>query len=238
VRKRRHHTWFINNDLSNHESYAYAISYFYASKWSALINDIDDSKKWLSEANHYNRGHLDRISQEIYLKGWEIPSTDVHWVGESFPSMYDLKAIDNTETHSLVDQLRDMRPDELLPVCVMPSYRGNGPYNESMLCYRAVYNYFSHRLRPIHVLTTELEKRTDRDWWYENEEAALRENIPVIVLHDEDRVVADTLQASFTPVIYVLNNKGVIIYEGGLKHPFHYWDCFGRLSGQMKQSAT
>jgi len=116
----------------------------------------------------------------------------------------------------------------------MPAYRGNGPYNESMLCYRAVYKYFSHRLRPMHVLTDVLEKREDREWWYENEEAALKENIPVIVLHDEDRSVADSLQADFTPVIYVLNSTAEIVYEGGLKQPFDYWNCFGRLPGQMK----
>jgi len=62
-------SWFIDNELSNHESYAHAIAYFYASRWSALTDNVEDSKKWLSAANHSNRGHLARITQEVYLKG-------------------------------------------------------------------------------------------------------------------------------------------------------------------------
>ncbi len=227
-------SWFINNELDNHESYMHAIAYFYAAKWCELLEDIDGCKEWLSAANRSNSGRLDRISQEVYLKKFELPSEDTHWEGQQFPAMFSLETIDKTARHKLADILASMSNEERLPVCVMPGYRGNGPYNESMLCYRAMYRYFSHRLRPIHVLTDELNKRPDRQWWYENEEAAIDQNIPVIILHDEKRAVADSLENDFTPIFYLLDNTGKIVSEGNFSEPFDYWTTLGENAEKSK----
>ncbi len=226
--------WFIDNESQNHESYMHAIAYFYAAKWSELIGDADACKQWLSQANRSNRGRLDRIAHEVYLKKYELPSVSTHWSGQYFPARYELDALDGSARVSLEETLDSMRPDEYLPVCVMPSYRGNGPYNEALLCYRASFSYMAHRLRPMQVITDVRQKREDREWWYENEEAALESNIPLILLFDKNRAVADKIDTDFTPIFYLLNNKGLVEYEGQLKEPCDYWEVLGRLSPQRK----
>lgn len=227
-------SWFIENESHKHESYTHAIAYFYAAKWCELLEDIDGCKDWLSDANRSNRGRLERISQEVYLKKFELPSEDTHWLGKQFPTMYSLETIEKTERHNLSDILASMSNEERLPVCVMPGYRGNGPYNESMLCYRTMYKYLSHRLRPMHVLTDELNKRSDRQWWYENEEKAIEQNIPLIILHDEERTVADSLENEFSPIFYLLDNNGKIVHEGKFYQPFDYWTSLGLDTEQSK----
>jgi hypothetical protein len=216
---------FIDDDLHNHETSLHAIAYLYAAKWAELNDDGDACRHWLAEANRSNGGHFERIVQEVYFKGYEAPADRYSWKGKTFPELYTLLKLGESEAVSLQETLGSMSADQLLPVCVMPTYRGNGPYNEAMRCYRAIYKYVSHRVQPMQVILDSTEKRTDRDFWYENEELAINSGIPINLLHDKEQTVANKLKLEFSPVFYLLTNKGKIHYEGPLNRAYDYWDA-------------
>jgi hypothetical protein len=216
---------FIDEDLNNHETSIQAIAYYYAAKWAELNEDSKGSQYWLAESNRSNGGHFERIAQEVHLKGYESPSVRYSWSDKIFPELYNLQRLGESETVSLQETLTSMSPDELLPVCVMPAYRGNGPYNDAMRCYRAIYNYVSNRIRPIQVILDVTEKQADQSWWYENEEQAINSGIAINLLYDSERTVADRLELEFSPVFYLLTNRGEVRYEGPLREATDYWNA-------------
>lgn len=215
---------FINEHMQNHELSNRAIAFYYAAKWAELVEDKEEYECWLEEANQCNGGKFERINQEVAIKNGGVPSVRYQWCNKHFPVSYKLNDINTNKVISLEETLESMKDDELLPICAMPSYRGNGPYDYAMCVYRNIYNYISHKMRPMHVLTDVLEKRADREWWYYNEERALATGIPINILYDEDSEIFDVLDNDSTPVFYLLNNNGVVLYEGKLGEDFHYWD--------------
>lgn len=223
--------WFIDKDIDNHELSLHAIAYYYAARWMELKGDKKESKRWLAKANKSNGNKFERITQEVSLKGYESPYTRYQSVGKFFPGNYNLDTIGKSGRVSLRETLNSMRADEILPICVMPAYRGNGPYNDAMLCYRAVYGYIANRVRPMQVILDETEKRADRSAWYEHEEAALEEGIPLTLLHDKECFVAEQLALEYSPAFYLLDHEGKIVYQGPLDQPFEYWQA---LSSQTR----
>lgn len=218
---------FIDKHLYSYESYEHAIAFFYAAKWCELIGDEDDIEHWLSEADRSNNGTFERITQEVYLKGLEPYPSRYHLHGEQFPANDLLVKLDSSDTVTIHNYLFDMNKGELLPICVMPSYRGNGPYNDALGCYASIYQYISNRLLPLKVIldTTELAK--GEEWRCSNEEYIKENNIGIELLFDEDSVISKVLKLEFSPVFFILNQDGRIVYEGTLRHGFDYWEILG-----------
>lgn len=215
---------FINEHMHQHELTSRAIAYYYAAKWAELVEDKEEYEYWLEQANECNGGKFDRITQEVAIKNGDEPSVRYQWLNKTFPVLYKLNDINTNRVISLEETLENMKDDELLPICAMPSYRGNGPYDYAMSVYRNIYNFISHKIKPMHVLTNVLEKRADREWWYYNEEQAIATGVPLNILYDENSEVFDVLDNDSTPVFYFVNNKGVILYEGKLGKDYHYWE--------------
>lgn len=218
---------FVNKHLYSYETYEHAIAFFYIAKWSELIGEKDDMEHWLSEADRSNGGAFERITQEVYLKGLEPCPSRYQWKGEKFPGDELLVKLDSTGTVSINSYLSDMNKDELLPVCVMPAYRGNGPYNEALGCYASIYKYISGRLLPLEVIVDTTEKVKGEEWRYSNEDYIKENNIGIELLFDEDSVISETLELEFSPAFFILNNEGTIVYQGSLRHGFDYWEALG-----------
>lgn len=218
---------FVNKHLYSYEMFEHAIAFFYIAKWSELIDEKEDMEHWLREADRSNGGTFERITQEVYLKGLEPYPGRYHWKGEQFSINEQLVKLESRESVTINSYLSSMNKDELLPICVMPSYRGNGPYNEALGCYASIYQYISDRLLPLVVIldTTEIEKGDE--WRISNEDYIKENNIGIELLFDEDSVISETLELDFSPAFFVLNNEGEIVYEGSLKHGFDYWEIVG-----------
>lgn len=221
-------TDFINGSIQQYETSTQAIAYYYAAIWAKKNRDPENSEYWFNEANRYNSNVHAKISQAILERGGEIFSSH-QWLNKTFPEFYNLVNLDTSENVSLSDTLKTMNDEEILPVCVMPYYRGNGPYNQSMGCYGLIYKHVSDKIRPIHIIIDETEKRKDRPYWYENEDKLKNINVPFLLLHDEIKSVADTLDLEVSPVFYLLNNKGTILYDGELKDDFDYWNTLSTI---------
>lgn len=220
---------FINNHLSSYETYEHAIAYFYAAKWAEIVGDNDGIEHWLAESDRSNAGEFERISQEVYLKGYEPFPERYKWKNKKFPSSYSLERLDKTGIATLSEALSELGNDQFLPVCVMPFYRGNGPYNDAMGCYGSMYSYISTKISPMHIILDTLEKVKGEEWRYENEESLSENSVPFELLHDPARLVSEDLELEYSPVFYFLNKEGIVVYEGPLRRAFDYWSVLGSI---------
>ncbi|WP_445364526.1 PDZ domain-containing protein [Microbulbifer sp. ANSA003] len=215
---------FIDNQLSSYETFEHAIAYFYASKWCELRGDKEGIEHWLLASDRSNAGEFERISQETYLKGFDPAPKRYKWINKEFPSSYIFENIGSGGTTSLTESLARLDASQLLPVCVMPFYRGNGPYNDALGCYGSMFEYISDKIAPMHVIMDSPKKEEGEEWRYENEEKLINNGVPFELLYDPESSISKSLDLEYSPVFYLLNQEGFIVYEGALRKAYDYWD--------------
>ena len=132
---------------------------------------------------------------------------------------------------SLSEIFKTMSPDQILPICLMLTYRGNGPYNDGIKEYRAMYPHCKDKMMPMLVITNVSEKRADRPGWFEAEEALIKAGLPITVLFDESALFADG-NLSGAPEYICVDNKGTVVWDDSLHDDCAYWTM---LSGPAKQ---
>lgn len=221
---------FMNSIMNTCDTHEQALAYFYLSHWYGLIGHEEASIEYLKEADRDNANYFERISHEVYLK--EIPPyvERYKWKGATFPIMYDLSVLqDEHEDISLEHALRRLNDNQLLPVCVMPSYRDNGPYNTAMSCYLSMYHYIADHVAPMHIILDELVTKPGNEWRLTGENSCKKHGVPFHLLHDPYRSVSRALALEFSPVFYFLDKSGTIVYDGNLKTGADYWPIFGAL---------
>jgi hypothetical protein len=219
---------FIEELIAGFTTDYHAVAFYYKALCARDANNQNEFHHWLEQANRSNAGRSSRVNDLVGTVDQIKLSDEQPWLGADFPSRFVLPRLDQEGLLSLQNLLDGMQDDQLLPLCVMPSYRGNGPYNDSMLCYRATIKHLSDRFLPMVVITDQLEKRPDRMWWYEHETLAKQQHMDIHLVFDETSSVARKLQMQRTPIFYVLNKQGVIIHQGALAEPSEYWGCLNQ----------
>ena len=134
-------------------------------------------------------------------------------------------------TQSLGDILGAMPKGQILPLCLMTAYRGNGPYNDALLPYIALQPHVSERLHPLVVLTNVPEKRKDRPHWNANEDLAKKVNCPFIVLHGSFEEIIENFSPHGSPEFFALDKSGTIVWAGSLATDVEYWDMLDKSLG-------
>lgn len=220
---------FIQHDMNNHQLTMHAIAFYYQAKQAELNKNFSVYQTYLEQANVCSGGELDRINHEVSVLNQKEVHQRYRWENKKFPVLYNLKSLIADNSVSLATTLNTMKEGDLLPICMMPAYRGNGPYNEAMKCYRGIYKMLSHVIKPMHVLTDVVEKNPKNDWYYFNEEQALESELPLEILYDEDRAVADLFEADGTPNFYFINKGLKIVYEGCLSDSYYYWHALSKV---------
>ncbi len=124
-----------------------------------------------------------------------------------------------------------MEAHQLLPLCVMPSYRGNGPYNSALISYKKIFPYLEGKLLPMQIIVDNITDDHTEVWRYSEESELAKYNIPFHRLHDEDLIVSHSLKINVSPVLYLLNNNGIVVYEGPLNKSSDYWTSFEGIFG-------
>ncbi|MBL4889917.1 MAG: hypothetical protein JKX97_07865 [Candidatus Lindowbacteria bacterium] len=145
--------------------------------------------------------------------------------GGLFASDYTLATIDppgkNVNFKETISSLQDT---QLLVVCLLATYRGNGPYNAFMEEYINHCCWFGDYLKCLHVITMEPTKRSDRPNWYEAEAAARTGNIQFDILHDTDGRITQAIDPQGSPHIFIVNSLGEILHEGWPSSK-NFWDA-------------
>jgi hypothetical protein len=183
----------------------------------ARRGERDGAAALLSEAWR-NHKHA-RIADAVETNTGQRPKEDPpHWVGKTFPCDYALPRLEaGPGTVSLLEAVSQLQPGQLLAVCLLASYRGNGPYNDFMGRYDNYARFFSRYLCGLHVVTSEPQRQPDRSWYYANEDRARAEGLPFEVVLDADGRVTGTLAPTSSPFILLLDREKQVLYEGDLE---------------------
>lgn len=164
----------------------------------------------------FDRHPYQRIANQLTQLTGRLPQPLELWKSKIFPINYRLNCLNRGGTVDLTETLNRLKPYQILLVCLLAGYRGNGPYNDFMAHLCNFFPYFSEIVPAIHVITTEKTRRPDRPYWYEAEDKAKAANIPFFVLLDEHWKVTETIEPNRSPEFFVLNPTGRVLHHGNI----------------------
>ena len=212
--------FYIEKVMSGYTTNFHAIAYLYL----ALLNESDEDVfyHYLNESNDLNKSRSKVINE--YLKKYDIdPLTDSELITQKFPFNFTVKGLNDDITFDLEATLDEMHDDQLLPLCIMPGYRANGPYSDIMMLYSQAYPYFQKYLLPMHIITNPPQHSAAK-WWFDGENKAKKNKIPFFLFNDPVSNISQRLEQYVSPKIYVLNKQGVVVSQGSLSAAFDYWE--------------
>src|SRR6185295_5781571 len=106
-------------------------------------------------------------------------------------------------------------PGELFAVCLLATYRGNGPYNDFMMRYLNFARWFAPFLKGLHVVTMERERPKDRPHYLRGEDAVVEAGLPLERLLEDGELTAVVEQAG-SPFVVLLDRDKCVLAEGEL----------------------
>ena len=137
------------------------------------------------------------------------------WLGKVFPD-YSLPRLDAPgPSLSLSQTLGTLSERQAFAVCLLASYRGNGPYNEFMLRYLNFATWFGPYLKGLHVITMEKKRPEERPYYFKAEDAVKAARLPLEMLLEDGSLTNQVKQTS-SPFIVLLDRTGHVRYEGEL----------------------
>ena len=172
-----------------------------------------------------------RIRHEAVKAGVEIDRTD-HRVGRTIQTTQSWTVLEGgQDSQTLEDILAAMMPGQVLPLCVMTTYRGNGPYNEALLPYIALQPYFGDRIHPLVVLTNVAEKRKDRPHWNSHEGLAKKAGCLFTILYGSFEEIIEDYSPRGAPEFFTIDRNGTIVWTGPLATDYDYWNMLAEVGG-------
>jgi hypothetical protein len=191
------------------------IGYYYQALGFLEAGQKERATSLLLTAFEYNR--CPRLAEAVEKHtGERLPLEEPVWVDRTFPVDYDLPRLESrAERVRLRDALGSLAPHQGLVVCLLASYRGNGPYNEFMLRYHNFAAWFGDYLKGLHVITMEAERPKERPYYFRAEDAIREAGLPFeLLLENGDLALA--LELSTSPFIVLLDRDRRIRHEGNL----------------------
>ncbi len=176
----------------------------------------DEGIDALRKAFDYNA--LERTADTLgELTGVRPPMETPKWLGKVFPAEYSLPILEGgSGTVALRPTLHEMEPGKLLVVCLLASYRSNGPYGEFLRRWLNYATWFRPFLHGLHVITMESKRYPDREWHYKLEDEARSAGLPFALLLDERGAAHLPLSPDRSPLVFVLDRTGTILHESEL----------------------
>lgn len=158
------------------------------------------------------------------ITGVRPPLETPRFKGSRFPVDYALPTLEGEKkTVGLGPTLQAMGDGKLLCVCLLASYRSNGPYYDLLNRYHNYATWFAPFLQGLHVLTTEPKRHPQRPYHYAREDEVRGLGLPFEVLLEGGEVVG-ALEPSGSPFVLLVDRQGTIVYEGGLES-VDWWDA-------------
>jgi hypothetical protein len=190
----------------------------------------DEALTLLTKAFEYNA--LERTADEIAkLTGERPPMHVAKWAGQPWPARYRLSAAEGPAGQtSLSDTLAEMSDGSMLVVCLLATYRSNGPYSDFLQRWMNYATWFGPYVHGLHVITMATERHKNHDWIYTLEDTLRTVDRPFALLADPEGEAHMPLEPDRSPMIFALDRRGTIVYEGDLD-PIDLWDTIAALSG-------
>ena len=161
------------------------------------------------------------------VTGVRPPMKTPVWTGRPFPVRYELATIEGEpKTIGLGPALQAMAPHQVFCVCLLASYRSNGPYYDLLGRYHNLATHFAPFLAGMHAVTMEAKRYPNRSYHYAREDEVRALPLPFEVLLEQGEVVS-VLNPSGSPFVLLLDHQGMIVYEGDLD-VVDWWDALAR----------
>jgi hypothetical protein len=153
------------------------------------------------------------------------------WLQRRFPLAYEYPTIDVKTPRSvaLAAALATMSNDQLLAVCLLGSYRSNGPYADFLLRWWNYATYFAPFFAGLHVLTSRTQRHAGRAAHHAREAEVRAIGCPFHLLHERDEAVLRAVQPTRSPAVFLLDRTGMVVYEG-LLDVVDVWDVLASVS--------
>jgi hypothetical protein len=148
--------------------------------------------------------------------GTRPPLNEPRWLDRIFPD-YRLPRLEGGEQGdvALADAAGALGPGELFAVCLLATYRGNGPHNDFMMRYLNFGRWFGPFLKGLHVVTMEPDRPKDRPHYLRGEDAVVKAGLPLDVLLEDGSLTAEVQQAG-SPFIVLVDRDRRVRAEGEL----------------------
>ncbi len=175
---------------------------------------------------------VDRMAELIEKATGQRPSPPASvWLQRRFPvdSAYPSFDVPEPQTLSLADALAPMSNDQLFAVCLLATYRSNGPYADFLLRWNNYATFLHPFFAGLHVLTSRKERYPDREYHYEREAEVRKLGLPFHLLHEHDEQVMMTVLPPGSPAIFLLDRTGTVVYQGDLDS-VDVWDALASVS--------
>lgn len=187
----------------------------------------------------YETWPFERIAEKIEeITDRDFPRKSSPLENQPFPADYTFP-YENGKGHiNLAACLRELAREKLQVLCLLGSYRVNGPYIEFMTYFMRLVRHFPDHLAELHVVceSTTASKLANPDLKEESrnairsflmeEERLRKEGIPFVVLHDEEGTLRAAVGSRGSPHVLVLNCKGIVLHDGEFDD-VKFWELLG-----------
>lgn len=213
-----------------------ALGVYYMGRRLEADGDTHEALEMYREAFRMNDSA--RIARAVEKLAGEVPVKTSRWEGQAFPKRYRLPTLAGAEQEAGLDStLEKIQEGSLMTICLLATYRGNGPYNDFMGRYVNFRATTGGLLDQLHVLTMETERRADRPYWYEAEDRALHDGVPASVLLDGSGEVTLEIDPDGSPHVLLLDNTGRVLHEGW-PDEISLWKCINAQTGAMTANSA
>ena len=205
----------------------HALVYYYRGLRAQRDGDTPKFMEQLTKALEVNdeSKRINKLANSVELQTQHRGSM----VGRHLKFDYKLNHIKGGQGATSIGALLAAMPEgQVLPLCLMPFYRGNGPYNQALSTYINVYKAMKEHMHALVVLTDQTERRADRDYWFHFEDMADKLGIPLLILHEETASFGSDLNLRFAPSFVALDKSGQVVWNGDLCDDYGYWDMLAQ----------
>ena len=192
------------------------LAFYYLGLEKARAGDLESGAQILTEA--FADLPVDRIAGALANFGKPRPTPAVFWAGKTAPGDYELQTLEGEKkTITMSEALLGLKDGQVLLLCLLSSYRANGPYNEFMNRYRTFVRDFKPFLGPLHVITEIKERYPDRPHYFETEDKMRADSIPFELLFDPQGDLRGLYQPRVSPFVMAIDPRGRILCEGEME---------------------
>ena len=205
----------------------HGLVHYYRGLNAMRLRDLAKAKELVAQAldTSLESGRVIATAKELELQIIDNSSL----MGRILPLDYDLTYLRGGKGNANIPSLlANMKEGQILPLCLMPYYRGNGPYNAALQIYVNVMRHMKDAIHPMVIMTDNSVRKKDRAHYYTNEDAVFKRKIPLHILHEPTASFGEDLCLTGAPSFHALNKAGRVVWSGGLDDDFAYWEMIAQ----------
>jgi hypothetical protein len=168
----------------------------------------------------YSDLNAERIARALVDLGQPRPTPAMVWSGREAPGDYELQTLEaERNTVTMSEALLALEEGQVFLLCLLSSYRGNGPWNDFMQRYLTLVRDFTPFIGPLHAITEVKERYPERPHYFAAEDQARAEGAPFELLFDPRGEVSAMYEPRVSPFVMALDHRGRILGEGQMEGP-------------------